>query len=570
MATRKTISAHLLAETALNPTAFTYQPRAPRIIEADPDEIERFPAPIGFVYKPRSAPVAPTRFIPSIQQASCFQWIRDGQGNAILHAVAGAGKTTTLIEALRFMTGRVFFGAYNTKIVKEIVERAKKAGLDRPNVFIKTFHSAGMRAFLSVYKDAKVSDRKLYDLLDEMIKENPVANSGWKQYQSFITQMVSFAKQFLIGIETPDTTEQWLKLVEHFCMDQELPDNIPVLTALIPTRELYLRSHKKCPEVIDFDDMLYAPLAYGCRFYQYDWVLIDEAQDCNLARQIIAQKMLAYNGRLLAVGDERQAIYGFTGAGGDSLKKISEMFNCIWLPLTVTYRCAHAIVDYAHTWVDHIEAHSAAKEGVVRLAEFDRARPKTPWFMIDQPTKDDAIICRYTKPLVACAYAMLRVGIACRIEGRDLGKNLIKLATRWKISRIDTLDARLDDYLSNEIRKAKLANNSKREAEAEDQVLTLRIFIERCKARHENMIEALCRDIESLFADNVTDVIPLLTGHKSKGREWPRVYWLQVGDRSRPGQEWQAQEELNIKYVICTRAMDELVLVPEPEKDFVQ
>jgi DNA helicase II / ATP-dependent DNA helicase PcrA len=50
--------------------------------------------------------------------------------------------------------------------------------------------------------------------------------------------------------------------------------------------------------------------------------------------------------------------------------------------------------------------------------------------------------------------------------------------------------------------------------------------------------------------------------HKAKGQEWPCVYWLRTPPRSQQ-QEWQQQQELNLKYVAATRAMRELVLVQE-------
>jgi hypothetical protein len=52
-------------------------------------------------------------FVPSLQQQSFFDWINTGSGSCVLEAVAGSGKTTTLIEALKLMKGTIFFGAYN-------------------------------------------------------------------------------------------------------------------------------------------------------------------------------------------------------------------------------------------------------------------------------------------------------------------------------------------------------------------------------------------------------------------------------------------------------------------------
>jgi superfamily I DNA/RNA helicase len=283
----------------------------------------------------------------------------------------------------------------------------------------------------------------------------------------------------------------------------------------------------------------------------------------------MAKRMLARGGRAFFVGDSRQAIYGFTGASSDSLAITQRMFDCKLMPLTVTYRCAKSIVAHAHKWVSHIQAHPSAKDGIVRAFTAPPAAPgqkPLPWFLIERPAPHDAILCRYTRPLVATAYDFLRAGIACKVEGRDIGNGLCKLAQRWSIRTINALEVRLGEYLDNEIRKAQLKKNEKREHEVTDIVDTLRIFIERSRALGHIQIDQLTSEIQSLFADDVKNVTVLSTGHKAKGREWDRVFWIQANGGRPAERDWQRIEEDNIKYVICTRARDELVLVPDPPK----
>ena len=67
-------------------------------------------------------------------QQGFFDWIDGGTGSAILEAVAGAGKTTTLIQALSRMSGSIYFGAYNKAAAEEIKAKAAKAGIDNPNL----------------------------------------------------------------------------------------------------------------------------------------------------------------------------------------------------------------------------------------------------------------------------------------------------------------------------------------------------------------------------------------------------------------------------------------------------
>lgn len=77
-------------------------------------------------------------FQPSPQQSDFFDWIVNGTGSCILEAVAGAGKTTTLVKGLEILTGKAFFGAFSKDIVSEI--RTKVAHLGR-KVTVNTMHA---------------------------------------------------------------------------------------------------------------------------------------------------------------------------------------------------------------------------------------------------------------------------------------------------------------------------------------------------------------------------------------------------------------------------------------------
>ena len=55
-------------------------------------------------------------FTLSPQQQRVVDWAANGRGSAFVEAVAGAGKTTTLIELLKATRGSVAFAAYNKKI----------------------------------------------------------------------------------------------------------------------------------------------------------------------------------------------------------------------------------------------------------------------------------------------------------------------------------------------------------------------------------------------------------------------------------------------------------------------
>src|ERR1039458_4309171 len=59
------------------------------------------------------------------------------------------------------------------------------------------------------------------------------------------------------------------------------------------------------------------------------------------------------------------SIYGFRGADSSSMPNLKKEFNTVTLPLSISYRCPIAIVAEAQKFVDHIQSHPSAPQGVV-------------------------------------------------------------------------------------------------------------------------------------------------------------------------------------------------------------
>lgn len=490
-----------------------------------------------------------TNFKASPQQVAFFKWIETGKGSCVVKAVAGAGKTTTLIEALNLMKGNIFFGAYNKKIATEIAERAPK----RMGLKISTMHAAGFGMWNRVAKGVVVNQYKCRSLFRNVIG---MMDEQHAQLESPVLDLVSYAKQAAFGVvKQIGDTSAWMDLITHFDIDTLEKEELVVELA----QQLIKLSIKNDMKEIDFDDMILAPLVHRAQAFQNDWVLIDEAQDTNASRRALALLMLKRGGRMVAVGDPHQAIYGFTGADSDALELIGKAVNAIDMPLTVTYRCPKAVVKYAQTWVNHIEAHKSAPEGVVR----EMAENET---ILHSVKLGDAILCRFNAPLIKQVYQFIAAGIAAKVEGRDIGENLKQLVRRWKTKSYNALIQRLERFQERECAKYRAKEMESKAVAVEDKVECIKVLIARTQEVNPtaaNPIEALCEQIDSIFADTTNGVnhVILTSIHKSKGREWNNVYWLQTGPSSWARMEWELQQEDNLCYVAATRAKQQLVLV---------
>ena len=70
--------------------------------------------------------------------------------------------------------------------------------------------------------------------------------------------------------------------------------------------------------------------------------------------------------------------------------------------------------------------------------------------------------------------------------------------------------------------------------------------------------------IAALFGDDVKGAVVLATYHKSKGREWRRVFLFEHFTRcpsKAARQPWQLEQEANLAYVAITRAQEDLVYI---------
>lgn len=502
----------------------------------------------------------------SDQQLAVIRWVYEGKGSLELLARAGCGKTFTLMKVVAAIAesklGDVALMAYNKKIADELKQKLEQAGYDWRVAQAGTVHSFGFAAWRKIAPRVQIDDKKLINIVRELAYEPN--NFVMQQAGDTVAKLCSLAKQRAVGHLTPiDDTSAWMDIYDHFGLENDVTEDMDPYEIIRAAQRVYRISMNQCRDVIDFDDMILAPLVFRARFWPKDWILLDESQDTNPARRALALAMLKpKTGRMIFVGDDRQAIYGFTGADSDSMKQLKHATGAVTLPLNVTRRCPKAVVAEAQRLVPDFTAHEEAPQGVVRAIEYAALEK-------EGLNKFDAILCRNTAPLVQTAYSLIAKGIACRVEGREIGSGLIKLARRWKIKTLDQLLSKLEDYQARQTAKFMSRGQEDRIEGLVDQVDCLRVVINKCLAEKKNTVDALVSDIENMFGNTkegeVPPVLTLSTVHKSKGREWKRVYLLGRA-RFMPSpyakREWQQVQEVNLEYVAITRAIEELIDVP--------
>ena len=507
------------------------------------------------------------------QQQTFVDAVVARERNIALIARAGTGKTSTIlsaVDALRASSAAatITVCAYNKSIADEVSAKLKARGHDDWKLTIgQTAHSMGNSLVAFAFRRPAVEPNKVRKLAWAIL-DNPNVQGDWpvvtalREYGSSVVELVSKAKQEGVGFfdDAPiASVDTWARIAEHY--DINGLDQTDVMDDVIAAAQHLYKASLAQTDVIDYDDQILFPLVKNLRVkFTRDVIFVDEYQDISRARQALIRKFLAPGGQIHAIGDDRQAIYGFSGADANALPNFIEQMNALKLPLTVTWRCPQKVVRLAQQIVPDLEAAPGAAEGAVVQVGIETldSYPFTP---------GQALLCRNTAPLVAAAYGLIRRGIGCKVEGKDIGAGLAKLARRWKVETIEQLVPRLEDYRATEIQKA-LAKGSEQKAESvADKVDTLLEVAAACQKRNRHDVADLLAAIEDMFGDTEKVTKPLVvlaSYHRAKGREWPDVFLIEHAQRcpsKAARQAWQLRQEQNLSYVALTRAMRSLTFV---------
>jgi superfamily I DNA/RNA helicase len=310
--------------------------------------------------------------------------------------------------------------------------------------------------------------------------------------------------------------------------------------------------------VIDYTDMIWLPIVEYLQPRETDWVMVDESQDLNHCSLELVLRACARGGRLLFVGDRRQAIYSFAGADPQSMDCIEERTGARRLPLSICYCCPRTHVALAGQVYPGIEPAAGAPDGLI--AEHVREDDA-----VDMLRPGDLVLCRTTAPLVPLCYRLIRCRKPARLRGHDIGVRLLSVLKRVEKQPGFTMA----DFLAHlrHCEAEAVAELARQEAdEMAVQSLTDKFGTVRCiyEAERPRSMQELRDAITAIFPKDVDQpVIWLSTVHRAKGLEAGRVFLLRPELLPHPKAKTpvQVEQERNLMYVALTRAKQALYVI---------
>lgn len=480
-----------------------------------------------------------------IGKGAWFGFTVDGDNRYLLGDFTithNSGKTFTLCK-LAEMTPPIkssIFLAFNKSIAEELGQRLPRT------VKAQTLHSCALSSLFKAFSlNFSLSDSKNFNLAKEKMEFKGVHP---KRIPGIIMKVCKLYDLMRFNL-VPDNIEAIIVLGERYGeeADEELAKRaieLRMLNKRIADNYFLNGGGGKLP--MDFTDMLYYATQYVHKedFKQYNVVMVDEIQDLSPLQYQLIKMLKTPRGRLVGVGDEKQAIYGFQGSNLDTLNAIKNAPNTVTLPLSMTYRCARDIVDEAcKVFPDGIVAAPGAEKGFVGEGAFTDAE------------EGDFILCRNNAPLVEAFITLLRKGKKCTILGKEFGDELVSIIDSvddvWGLEKILL---NLEEKLS----KKGLKNPTKTEAydKVNEKVNVLLSLYE-----YFGSLDKVRSVIYDIFVENTSRGIILSTIHKSKGLEADRVFFLEPGliPSKYAVTELAVYAEKCLKFVGITRARKELI-----------
>jgi len=239
----------------------------------------------------------------SSYQENIFKDIREGQGHTVVIAVAGSGKTSTLVEGFKHIPKKIgnervktLMIAFNKSVADELRERAPSY------VDCMTLHSLGFRAIKNSFgKDVKLNPDKTQDIIKSILATQGYKGTDKNTFDTInsLKRTVSLCKGYLFDI--PSKIDE---LMDRFDIDNGLLDRDVFIRNVCQT----LRECKNIKNVIDYDDMVYFPFIFNLPVGKWHRVCIDETQDLNASQIHMALSACKTGGRILAVGDPKQCV----------------------------------------------------------------------------------------------------------------------------------------------------------------------------------------------------------------------------------------------------------------------
>jgi len=479
-------------------------------------------------------------------------------------AGAGTGKTTTItrriawqVASRAFPPEQIVAVTFTDKAAGELRARLHALGVE--GVRASTFHSAALALLRHFEGDpGRILPSKA--ILLRRIGNGLPGAYRFRPAGDLATE-IEWAKNRRL---TPDTYRDWLG-------DHEPP--IPADLSLRVFREYERR--KDAEGLLDFEDLLERTARLlerddAARAAVHDrWraFTVDEYQDVNLLQQSLLDLWLGDRDDLCAVGDDYQAIYGFTGASAEWLLALPRRFpDAHVVRLERNYRSTAQVIELANRLVPRLGGSAKTLAPTLPHGPEPLVGPglsvvaHVQQLLAEElPLEQMAVLVRTNARTSEFEEAFHDAGIpfqGASLLARDAARQLLK-ALRGRRGPAAEIVRELA------VRQGLLAEVPEKLGEREQTRQADLARLVRLAEELDGEVEEFVELLHERFGASAGRGVHLLTLHRAKGLEWEAVFLPRVEEGELPVRRGDVAEERRLFYVGLTRAKRHLLVTWE-------
>lgn len=283
--------------------------------------------------------------------------IKNKTKNLLLLAGAGSGKTYTIVEKIKKLIKEgleeeeILCISFTKESALSLQKNLKKQNI---NIEVKTFHSLGYK-IITKYKEVKIVNQ---NVLGNIIEKELRKETHLKEITK--TKFITIGKNdkiirklqnnILLNSSQKESLKNTIQIFINLYKGNNMKENdlnnfkkqnqknniyierqrhkyfLKLTKKIIIKYEKYLKKNKE----IDYNDMINLALKIikNKKTFKYKYIIIDEYQDISLNKiELIKEIQNKTNSNLMAVGDDFQSIYSFTGSNIDLITNFKKYFN---------------------------------------------------------------------------------------------------------------------------------------------------------------------------------------------------------------------------------------------------
>ena len=310
--------------------------------------------------------------------------ITAGYEHAVITAVAGSGKTSTLAWRIRYLLEQghdpdrmlvlMFNRSARVDFERKLQEVCAQSGLALPE--IRTYHAMGLRLYKRFVREGY-----LPGFSEKILTEQEISFQAWQLTRRLapedLADEIRRNKKDFVETATGfiDLVKTTLSPAEIVFEELGYSDKHKYLVDLFHSFEQWRKSQGR----ISYADMLYEPVMaihqnpplQRLVGNKMDLILVDEYQDTNEIQHLLLRYVAGDRARVTVVGDPDQTIYEFRGAKPEFiLKRFSDEFESpLEQTLSYTFRYGHRVALLAN----HLICHNTGRKDVLC-----HSHPSTP------------------------------------------------------------------------------------------------------------------------------------------------------------------------------------------------